>query len=715
MSDSFTQPGDAGSSREPRAALPFHLAAFSGAFLLFTLELMIGRMLLPVYGNSASVWTTCLVYFQGLLLLGYWYAARISSTRSRSIPWWHLGLVILPVATFPFHLVSFDIPPMAGVVLSLSVAIGLPFFVLSSASVVAQAWFARTGHPRAGDPYFLYASSNAGALLALLLYPFVIEPAMGMARQRLAWYGAYLLHILLMAWCVSKVRAAHERRAQTGGNESRRPVPVSMGDAEAGDGPPVRQLGEPGRLDTLQWLMLSAGANAVLMAATNVMTLDAPVPLLWVVPLAIYLATLIICFGRRAPGPRLIGTLGGAGIAVAIVAMLFLVAKVHIQGAFITFHAAMLWVGCLLCHFRLVRARPSDPSRLGKFYLCMSAGGWLGALLAGILVPLALHRVTLSFLDYLAAFGLILAALMIRDARVALAYFRLRPSRAVALGLLFALAISLGVTAAARLLEEQVDGARTFYGIYRIADRDGLRWFQHGNTIHGVQSLDDTSGRVPLGYYYPDSPIGRIFTSSLAFQAVGIVGLGAGALAAYQQPGQTWDFFELDPEVERIARQDFTFLRGAVAPTRVIIGDARLTLRDVEAERYDLLVLDTFSSDFLPLHLVTREAIELYFDKLAPDGLLVFHISSRVFDILPVLERLALDLDLFWAVGGERVATGQQTRVDRFPGLWFAATYSSSRHEQVLELPPWQTWEVSEEIKARRVWTDDYVNLFDAL
>ncbi len=694
-------------------ALPFHLLVFLGSFLLFVLELMVGRMLLPAYGSSASVWTTCLVYYQGLLFLAYWYAGKVAADSSRLRRWGHLVLVFVPILTFPIQLPLFDLPPVPAILLALTRAIGLPFFVLATTSVVAQGWFTRTNHPRRADPYFLFASSNAGALAALFAYPFVVEPWLGLREQRIAWYVGYGVYVLLFTWSHTRVRPHVGLEPY--------PTEAAAGPVRSGADTAYRAEARSGsrgadRAELIQWVLLAAGANGLLMAVTSVVTLDAPVPLLWVVPLALYLGTLVVCFGRGTPSPGLIAGLGGGGVAVAAGAMLLLVAGVQVQAAFITIHAMILWVGALLCHYRLVQARPLDsPRNLGTFYLAVSGGGWLGATLVGLLIPLAFRWLPVSFIDYAGAFGLVLAALLVRDAAPALAYFRLRPSRAVLLLLMIGVGIASAVEAARNVLDTQVDGARTFYGIYRVTDRRGLRWFQNGNTIHGVQALNDEQGRMALGYYHPGSPIGALLAADLGFHNVGVVGLGAGAMAAYERPGQRWDFFELDPEVVRIARDDFSFLAGAVAPTRVIIGDARLTLQEVPVGRYDLLVLDTFSSDFLPLHLVTREALDLYLSRLAPDGVLVFHISSRVFDVLPVLGRLAVDLDLPLLVGGERGASWERAEDARFPSLWTVLTRNQVRRARLLNELGWKKWEVPEEVRQRSVWTDDHVNLFDAL
>ncbi len=462
------------------------------------------------------------------------------------------------------------------------------------------------------------------------------------------------------------------------------------------------------------WLLLAAGANGLLMATNNVVTLDAPVPLLWVVPLGIYLTTLIISFGPRAPSPRLQGILSGVGLAVIVGSLLLLVVKVHQQVAFIALNGAILWNGTLLCHARLARARPQDTRELGAYYLAISAGGWLGAVLVGILLPLAQRGVAISFLDYAEAFAIIVLAMLVQDGRAVVRYFRRRPSLAVSFLLLMGIGFLVGATAIKRAVQGQVYASRTFYGLYRVTDRGGLRWFQHGNTIHGVQSLKDAAGRLSTGYYHPDSPIAHIMVSGLPFRKVGIVGLGAGALAAYERPGQTWDFFELDPEVERIAREHFTYLRGAVAPTRVIIGDARLTLQHEPDGKFDLLVLDTFSSDFLPIHLMTLEAVELYFRKLAPGGLLVFHISSRMFDVAPVLERLAGRLGAHWAVSGKRGTSFLETPDGRLPSRWFAMTYDRDTFALLVNTLGW-TGERGKPAPDEPVWTDDYVNLFDAL
>ncbi len=659
---------------------------------------MIGRMLLPVYGNSASVWATCLVYFQGLLLAGYAYAARVSAAPRRLQVWGHLVLVALPLLVPPFHVLTFQTYPVLSITLSLTVAVGLPFFVLSGAGVMVQAWFGRSGHPRRDDPFFLYASSNAGALAALFAYPFLVEPTLGLAAQRRAWWVGYAVHVALMvlsAWITVRSSVATPAEASHALPNIRRRRPTTELPADTDEEPSRKPAG------WYQWFLLAAGANALLMATNNVVTLDAPVPLLWVVPLGTYLTTLIVSFGPRAPSQRLQGVLSGVGLVVIVASLVALVARVHQQVAFLALNSAILWNGALLCHARLARSRPSQVGRLGRYYLALSAGGWFGALLVGVILPVLQRHIAISFLDYV-------------EAKAIKATFRRKPWLAVSLGLLLALAGLTGLAAARRYLQAQVDSARTFYGIYRVSDKGGLRWFQHGNTIHGVQPLSDKEGKQASGYYHPRSPVAHIFQSPMVYRRVGIVGLGAGTLAAYERPGQRWTFFELDPEVERIARADFTYLQGAEAPTRVVIGDARLTLQREPDGGFDLLVLDTFSSDFLPIHLITQEAVELYFRKLTPNGLLVFHISSRLFDVAPVLARLAGRVHAYWALSGKREDIAVDTPDGYLPSRWFAMTRDADKHGYLVHELHWiEETGRGEEVPS--VWTDDHVNLFDAL
>jgi len=680
-------------------ALPFGLLVLVGSFLLFQIELIMARLLLPGFGSSASVWTTCLMFYQGALFAGYLYAARASAwIAGGGYRLAHVALVLIPILFFPFRLWQPDLPPIVAILVTLTLTAGVPFLVLSTTSVVCQAWFTTTRHPKRANPYFLYGLSNAGALIALLSYPFLIEPALDMQSQLRLWYAGYVVYALINLWCVRVLAAGGGPAAAATPTSAAGPVSASWS-------------------SSMQWLLLSAGANALLMVVTSVISMDAPVPLIWILPLTIYLVTLIICFAPKLPSERTIQSWIAAGLVALVLLLIAVNHGARLDPAMIALQNMILFVACLLCHDRLVRSKPTDPRGLGGFYLAISLGGWVGSVLIAVVTPLAFGWLASYGADYVVAGSLILAAFAAKDAAGWIAGLRGRPLRIAAVSASALLVVGALGLAMTTIAAGSVYGSRTFYGIYHVEDEgDGLRRLYHGNTAHGVESLDPAKRGEPLAYYHPDSPIGRYLADSKGSPSAGIVGLGVGALAAYRRPGQAWDYYEIDPEVERIARKYFTFLDprdGQKSP--VILGDARLSLQKMPDARYDVLVMDTFSSDFVPLHLVTREAVALYASKLKPDGLLFLHISNRIFDLDPVLTRIGRELGLQLATAMGEVAPEVAKATGCFSSNWFAMTKDRARHAHLVEDLGWSDRTHTADADDRAPWTDGYVNLFDAI
>jgi hypothetical protein len=672
----------------------FRALVFLASFLMFQVELLIAKRLLPRFGSSAAVWTTSLVFFQVALLAGYLYAARavIPAAEGR-YRWLHVGFAAVAGLVFPFHLVVIEGPPALSVLVALGLSVGLPFVALSTTSIVAQAWLTRTSHPSRADPYFLYGTSNAGAVLSLLCYPLLVEPTLDLAVQERLWYALYAAYVLVHVACLLQVRA-----------------PDAVAVASAAEKAP--SLPRPSARPRIAlWVLLSAAANALLMAVTNVSTADAPLPLLWVVPLTVYLSTLVLCFMRRMPSQAVFDGLGLLGLAVAAVALAFVFQESHLQAAYIVLHAASLWVGCLVLNRNLALAKPEDPRLLGSYYLALSGGGVVGALLIGLVMPVVGRNVSTAYVDYAAAGVLMVAALLTRDSHALTAFAKNKPKRSAALLAAALTVVALLVSAGVAFERSKVHGSRTFYGLYSVVDKQDLRWFYHGNTVHGIAHLDPAKRAEPLAYFHRDSPIGGVLASAVPRRRVGLVGLGIGTLTAYGKAGDRWDVFELDPEVETIARRHFAFLASASADVKVHVGDARLTLATVPDRAFDLLILDAFSSDYVPTHLLTREAFALYLAKLEPEGLLLCHISNRIFDLRPVLTRLAAEHSLLpaWlgAVSPELTTEGERE------SLWFAFARRPEERAIVASLG-WHGADLAA-VGARRVWSDDYVNLFDGL
>lgn len=683
-----------------RTGLPFRLWVFLGSFLLFQVELIVARVLLPSYGSSAAIWTTCLVFYQAVLLLGYFYSSRVAPRVLQGrYRWAHLAFVLAAAVVLPFHLRHFELPPIAAILLTLTLSLGWPFLALSTTSVVAQGWLTRTSHPSREDPFFLYGTSNAGALLALLSFPFIVEPALDLEEQLLLWYVGYGVFALLAALCIRNVRAgALEAKAAENAVES----PAS------GPRAPLTSR--------LTWLLLSASANALLLAVTNVLTLDASIPLLWILPLSLYLLTLIVCFSRRPPTPTGLNRLAVGSLVLAGVAALFALARAQTSLPSLVLHSTVLWVGCLLMHGNLVWCRPTDSRLLGSFYLHVSLGGLAGTLLLALGIPLLMGSLALPYLDHGIAGLLILAGLAARDAArrdQGLPVPRLAPyvSAGAAVFVVGILAMSGWALARGRL-----EGSRTFYGQYTVKDAEGLRLFQHGSTVHGVENLAPGERGEPLSYYHRGSAVGRVMASPLIpREQVAVVGLGIGSLAAYGRPGESWDFYELDPEVERLARRHFSMLAASQAHVRVIAGDARLRMEEARDQGYDVIVLDAFSSDFVPTHLLTREAISLYLRKLRPGGLLMFHVSSRLFNLVPVLTRLSAELNVPGLVNRPESLTAEELASGRSPSIWFAMSPHPDTAENLSRELPFQPVGATPEMLGRRAWTDGYVNLLHAL
>ncbi|MFT3839661.1 MAG: fused MFS/spermidine synthase [Myxococcaceae bacterium] len=659
----------------------FRALVFLSSWLLFEIELIAAKLLLPRFGSSASVWSTSLVFFQGALLLGYLFAARV--TQKAGWRWRQLIVVAVPLLALPLHLPQLALPPALAVAAGLAVAVGLPFVALSTTSVVMQRWLHDSGLEQAKDPVFLYGLSNAGALIALLSYPLVIEPAWDVKTQLLVWYAGYGVFVLLHLLPVT---------ARPGG-PSPEPAPALRAPSPEGEG-------------FYAWLLLSAAGNALLMASTNALAQDASVPLLWVLPLSVYLLTLILCFAPWPLHPRVQDLLSLGGLLTALWGMLMMRARTHYELGAVLTHNAFLLVGCLLVFAAVSRLRPADPAQRGRYFFAQALGGFLGSAVVGLVLPAI--GAPFGYDDYLAAGALLVLGFVARDFARLRGWAMKSKVRAAPLGIAPLAAGALLFFAARAGSNASVDATRTFYGLYRVYEEGPLRFFRHGATTHGVE--DSTRPGEPLSYFHRDSPIGRLLATGLERHDVGLVGLGVGSLVSYARDGERWTVFELDPEVERLARKDFTFLSRAHGEVKVVTGDARQSLAVVPDQSFDLLMLDAFSSDFVPLHLLSQEAMELYLKKLRPHGLLVIHVSSRMLDLVPVLTRLAVEVH---AAGVYSQGTDGHER-GAFASVWFAL---STDEAQVAPLAPlgFKRLEMTPELAARRPWTDGYVNIFHAL
>ncbi|MDQ3031341.1 MAG: fused MFS/spermidine synthase [Myxococcota bacterium] len=674
---------------------------FLGAFLLFSMEPMVGRLLLPSFGGAFHVWTTSLMFFQGALFLGYLYAHLAARRVGRA----HLALLLVPMVLLPpaVRLGASEGGGVLALLAELVVDFGLPFIALATTGVVAQQWLARSSLPERTSPYFLYSTSNAGSLLALLAYALVIEPLVGLSAQRWAWALGYVAYL---GAAFVAYRASHR------GVPAIEPAAAPQTAAE-----PEETIGA-GRI--AYWLVLSAFPSIFLMAVTNLIALDAGnVPLVWVVPLALYLMTFVLAFASPSRVPdwirRLWPVFGSVG--------LFFFAGADTGGTWLQaiLHLFVLFAICLAAHGELYANRPTT-RHLTLYYLVLSLGGWLG----GAFVALGAPALFSGLWEYpIAIVGLVLTVAIARR-RDLLAWAR-GPGK-IGIALILVLIAAMGwriasATGGARASAvRKIEVRRSFYGIYYVLDRPSSRGTERdlisGSTRHGRQFLAPEHRREPLSYYHREGPLGDAMeilrARDAASRRFGVVGLGVGAAAAYVEPGESIDFFEIDQAVDELAREHFFYLADCRGREQTIIGDARLTLaRQLETDpeqRYDLLLIDAFAGDAIPTHLVTREAVELYRGLVAEHGVLLFHISNRYYDLRPVLATIARELGLHAAL---RDALRPADREAADPSVYFVMLEREEALAPFLERgfePVTSTFP-----SPGPLWTDDHVNTIAAL
>lgn len=671
-------------------SLHYALTIFLSAFLLFQVQPMIGKMILPWFGGSASVWTTCMLFFQVLLLLGYAYSHFLMEYRSpRFQSYLHIALLLvslcfLPLAANPNWRPTGNENPTARILILMFVSIGLPYFVLSTTGPLIQAWFVR--EKSNSIPYRLFALSNLGSLLALLIYPLVVEPGLPTRWQSYLWsllFVCFAISCGLLAWRGRLGQPKHAAHPEA-------PRPVSFA-------------------QSLTWIALAACPSVVMLTDTSFLTENvAPIPLLWVLPLALYLLSFILCFeGKNWYQRRLFLPLLIAGIgSMAYLPTLGMNALPVLWA--IGANLLAFFVICMVCHGELAGLRP-HPTRLTTYYLMLAVGGASGGLFVGLVAPYCFN----SNYDY--SIGLVLTSVVVAFVVIskhAAANYKKWMWMVAAL-----LVLAVATIRISDHMDELSDArllVRDFYGSQGVYDvgtgTDARRVLMHGQIIHGKQYLTPAKAGLPLTYYSYGSGVGRTLLSKSKDgpMRVGLVGLGAGTLATYGRTGDVYRIYEIDPLVVEIAHKQFSYLSNSAAQTDILLGDARLTLNNQQSQQFDVLVIDAFSGDSVPVHLLTKEAFAIYFRHLKSNGVLALHVTNRFLDLPPVVKEVG---ESFGKT--VRIVT---TEGDRSQEIYRCSWTLVSGDPQFFTRD--ELKDVVQAITAKpglRLWTDDYSSVFSVL
>jgi len=723
----------------------FVITVTLGSALLFLVQPMCARFVLPLLGGTPAVWTTCMLFFQAGLLAGYAYThllPRRIGNRCHAIL--HIGLLFLGLWFLPLVIPKESVPPSWPVwwlLGTLTVAIGLPYMLVAANAPLLQRWFALTRPGR--DPYFLYAASNLGSFAGLLAYPFLLEPALTRSRQADFWFWGYVPLAVLTTVCALPLF----RKSQ---------IAVVPPDAAVDAGPP------PSTWRTARWVLLAFVPSSLMLSVTHYLTADiAPIPLFWVIPLGLYLLTFVLAFSGVEWFPQRVLVRSAPVAVLAVVLMLLREANEPVV-VVLGLHLLVFTLLALVCHRELARTRPPAQYLTG-FYLWLAFGGVLGGLLNGVLAPLlfrGLYEYPLMLVVALllrpraheldttevappwraAHRGDLIFALAIGLATLALIfvtrYFEMEPG-AITLAIIFVppllvsymfqertvrYALSLGAvllasafhpSSAGRLLHQQ----RSFFGVHRVVEREDRRYLFHGNTIHGSQDQLPARRLEPLTYYTRQGPAGRFFQKlkgDSRLDHVGLVGLGTGSLAVYANPGQSWTFFEIDPAVVAIAENPdyFTFLANARrtgVDLAVTLGDARLSLRS-PGPKLGVLVLDAFGSDSIPVHLLTKEAFLEYRVRLREDGYILVNISNRYVDLKPVVANIAADLNLTCLIWDDTNVSLKEEALGKTASVWVVLT-AAGREPNSLG----GSWKAVPADSDYSLLRDDYANILPLL
>jgi hypothetical protein len=624
-----TAPEPTGAATGPAraTALLFAVTVLSSAFLIFQVQPLVSKYILPWFGGTPAVWSACLLFFQVVLFCGYAYAHFLTEycAPRRQVLIHGLVLVsalaLLPIAPDAAWKPTGNEPPLMRILGLLGMCVGLPYFALSATGPLLQRWYS-LALPGA-SPYRLYALSNVGSLAGLLSYPFFVEPRWDAATQAAGWSWAFGVYALLAIVCGLALPSRDTGRDAAG------PVAKELDTAPAWG-------------DRLVWFGLAAMASILLLATTNQVCTDVAVmPFLWVLPLTLYLVSFILCFDGDGWYPRRTYLAAGAAGVACVCVMMYHWETASITAQVVVYFAA-LFFGCMVCHGELARLRPA-PRYLTGYYLAMSAGGACGGILTALVAPLAFTR----YLElHIGLFGSVAIVLIVLARDRAWSASLKRPAAAWGLMILGAVLLARVLRAhAGEVIAGEIDVSRNFYGVLKVARIDqaaparASTVLVHGHIMHGRQFTGPGRDRIPTAYYGEQSAVGLLLQRRENDRGVrvGVVGLGVGTLAVYGRPGDVFRYYEINPDVIRVAREHFTYLRDSAAKSEIVAGDARLSLEREPDQKFDVLVLDAFSSDAIPTHLLTREAFAIYARHLAPAGCVAVHISNRHFDLKPVL------------------------------------------------------------------------------
>ncbi|MGZ5050302.1 MAG: fused MFS/spermidine synthase [Methylobacter sp.] len=718
--------------------LLFAATLFTSASLMFVLQPLFGKILLPLLGGSPAVWNTCMVFYQSILFLGYLYAHYLSTRyKQHSQILIHAAVLLLSFLALPVALPEHTVPPTDSnptfwLCWTLLLAIGLPFFVVSTTAPLMQKWFANVGHHTSHDPYYLYAASNTGSLIALLSYPFLIEPNIGLANQKSDWSVGYLLLCLLIATCAFVLW-----KNQTDVSEHT--------DADDND---VLNL-----TTKLHWLALAFVPSSLLLGLTNFISTDiASVPLLWIIPLTLYLLSFIIVFSKWSDKIHPLMVKLQPIFLLPFIAYAFVNPADLPYWAYLILHLLAFFFAVMVCHGELARLRPHT-KHLTTYYLIMSFAGMLGgmfntfvapfvfnavyeyplmivaalllrpgrldSLLPQLIAPallivtgIALHATVADLLQYfdiilIGLIGLTLLTYLLRSRPVAFALTN---------GAIIFLALGVHGLSSHTLYQE-----RTFFGVLAVREAvltdeqgkpENYHELFHGTTKHGAQRLAANLSQVPLTYYSRPGPMGQLFKEFDQVNEtwnIGVVGLGAGALACYAKDQQHWTLYEIDPLVVEIAGNPtyFSYLSQCARNAVMRIGDARLSLESEPEQHFDLLVMDAFSSDSVPTHLLTKEALELYFKKLKPGGILAFHMTNRHLSLKKVLSINAEALHLASLIQEFK----PQQDIPLVVATDWVVMAKDPKTLEPLRLSNLGSWQKMPLYFDMKPWTDDFTNI----